>query len=132
MSDQQYPNLTELNSQLLSGSAALEKNEIEDLLVNVKNELNQVVENRQLEDSTNWVIWKSIFNGLLSSGLANKFMEEMNKDIFFSFGKYLVSSLNKQDEKIISIIHSYLNLFRYSPFLQKLMMKEDGMSSSII
>ena len=47
-------------------------------------------------------------------------MENMDKDLFFGFGEYLTSLSNQSNEKIVSIIHNYLNLFRNSTFLQKI------------
>jgi long-chain acyl-CoA synthetase len=120
MSRQINSTLAELNDKLLSGSAALEKNEIEDLLINIKNELKVVVKKQDIKDLDSREIWESIFNGLLSSELANHFMEGIDKDIFYSFGEYLTSFSNQSDEKIILIIHNYLNLLRNSSFLQKI------------
>ena len=64
--------------------------------------------------------WQNIFDGLFSSELANPFMENMDKDLFFSFGEYLASFSNEPSERIVSITHNYLNLFRNSSFLQKI------------
>ena len=120
MSDQLNPELKELNSKILSGSAALEKYEIEDLLIGLKKELNHFVENKQNIADSELENWASIFNGLFSSELANRFIEEMDKDLFYSFGEQLSSYLNQTDEKIVSVIHNYLNLFRNSKFLEKI------------
>ncbi len=120
MSDKLNPELKELNSKILSGSAALEKNEIEDLLIGLKKELNHFVEKKQNIADSELENWASIFNGLFSSELANRFIEEMDKDLFYSFGEQLSSYLNQTDEKIVSVIHNYLNLFRNSKFLEKI------------
>ena len=47
-------------------------------------------------------------------------MDNMDKDLFFSFGEYLGSFSNQSNNKIVSITHNYLNLFRNSSFLQKI------------
>jgi long-chain acyl-CoA synthetase len=120
MSDQQNTNLTELNSQLLSGSAALEKNEINDLLINLKIELNRFVEKKQNKVDSEPEIWGSILNGLFSSELAGRFMKEMDNDLFYSFGELLASLLMGGDKNIVSVVHNYLNLFRNSSFLEKI------------
>ncbi len=119
MINQKNSSVTKLKDQLLAGSASLEANEIENLIINLKIELSKLVEKRQLNNSDIQEIWKNIFNGLFSSELANPFMENMDKDLFFSFGEYLLS-LSDKNKKVISIIHDYLNLFRYSSFLQKI------------
>lgn len=119
MIDQKNSSIPELKDKLLAGSASLEANEIENLIINLKIELSQLVEKQQLNNSNLQEIWENIFNGLFSSELANSFMEEMDKDLFFALGEYLSSSPDK-NEKVISIIHNYINLFRYSSFLQKI------------
>ena len=98
----------------------LEKSEVEDLLINLRIELSRAVKENLLESEIEAENWQNIFNGLFSSELANSFMENMDKDLFFSFGEYLASFSNQSNEKIVSIIHNYLNLFRNSTFLQKI------------
>ncbi|MCU0344485.1 MAG: AMP-binding protein, partial [Ignavibacterium sp.] len=112
--------LAELNDKLLAGKAALEQNEIEDLIVNLRIELSRIIGINQLVNEQEAESWQNIFNGLFTSDLTNPFMENMDKDLFFSFGEHLGSFSNNPDERIISIIHSYLNLFRNSAFLQKI------------
>lgn len=120
MSEQLYSSLAELNDKLLAGKAALEQSEIDDLLVNLKIELNRAVSSNNLWYDVETDLWLNILNGLTSSELANAFMENMDKDLFFSFGDKLLSSENQSNEKIVLIIHNYLNLFRYSSFLKKI------------
>lgn len=120
MSNQSNSVLIELNDKLLAGKAALEQSEIDDLIINLRIELSRAVSSNQLTNEPEAEQWQNIFNGLLSSELANPFMENMDKDLFFTFGKHLASLSNQSNEKMVSIIHSYLNLFRYSSFLQKI------------
>ena len=120
MSNQHNSSLAELNDKLLAGKAALETNEIEDLLINLRIELSRAVKENLLESEIEAENWQNIFPGLFSSELANSFMENMDKDLLFSFGEYLTSLSNQSNEKIVSIIHNYLNLFRNSTFLQKI------------
>ncbi len=112
--------LTELNDKLLAGKAALEQNEIDDLLINLRIGLNRAVSEKHFASEVEIENWKSIFDGLFSSELANPFMENMDKDLFYSFGESLASNSNRTNEKIVSITHNYLNLFRNSSFLQKI------------
>ncbi len=120
MSNVSNSSLAELNEKLLAGKASLENNEIGDLLINLRIELSRAVSDKHLNSEDELKNWQNIFNGLFSSELANQFMESMDKDLFFSFGEYLNSLSNQSNEKIISIIHNFLNLFRYSSFLQKI------------
>lgn len=120
MSNQSNSSLTELNDKLLAGKAALEQSEIDDLIINLRIELSQVVNNNQLASEQDAELWQNIFDGLFSSELATQFMESMDKDLFFGFGEYLTLLSNSSNEKIVSITHNYLNLFRNSTFLQKI------------
>ncbi|MDP2364561.1 MAG: AMP-binding protein, partial [Ignavibacteria bacterium] len=120
MSNQTNSSLTELNDKLLAGKAALEQSEIDDLLINLRIELSRAVSEKHLNSDVEVEIWQNIFNGLFSSELANPFMVSMDKDLFFSFGEYLTSLSSQPNEKIVSIIHNHLNLFRNSTFLQKI------------
>ena len=120
MNIQSNSSLTELNEKLLAGKAALEQNEIDDLLINLRIGLNQAVSEKHFASEVEIENWKSIFDGLFSSELANPFMENIDKNLFYSFGEYIASNSNRADEKIVSITHNYLNLFRNTSFLQKI------------
>lgn len=120
MSEQINSALNELNEKLLAGKASLEVNEINDLIVNLQIELNRSIKDKQLGEESALSVWESIFNGLFSSELADLFMENVDKELFFAFGEYINSAASISNKKIDSIIQSYLNLFRNSLFLQKI------------
>ncbi len=120
MSTQSISSLSGINDKLLAGKAALENTEIEDLLLDLQTEFGRALNEKPLNNDAETGIWLSIFDGLFSSGLAGQFIEKMDKDLFFSFGDYLASLQPESDSRIVSIIHNYLNLFRYSSFLQKI------------
>ncbi len=120
MGNQPNSSLTELSDKLLAGKAALEQSEIDDLIINLRIELSRAVSSKQLTDEQDAEHWQNIFDGLFSSELATQFMDNMDKDLFFSFGEYLGSFSNQSKNNIVSITHNYLNLFRNSSFLQKI------------
>jgi len=120
MSNQSNSSLTDLNDKLLAGKASLEQSEIDDLIINLRIELSRAVSSKKLANEQDAEQWRNIFDGLFSSELANPFMENMDKDLLFGFGEYLTSLSNQSNEKIVSIIHNYLNLFRNSTFLRKI------------
>ena len=120
MSEQINSALNELNEKLLAGRASLEANEINDLVINLQIELNRSIKDKQLDQESDLEIWESIFNGLFSSELANLFMKNVDKDLFFALGEYLTSYSSISSKKTDSIIYNYLNLFRNSSFLQKI------------
>ncbi|HQJ45743.1 MAG TPA: AMP-binding protein, partial [Ignavibacteriaceae bacterium] len=96
------------------------QNEINDLINDLLIELNSVTKNNNLNQPVISEVWLSILNGLVAGGFSDDIMNSMDKDLFFDFGNYLASGLVNSNDKTDSIIHSYLNLFRYSSFLQKI------------
>lgn len=118
--DQSLSLLKELNEKLPGGKASLEQNEIDDLLNKLMIELNNDIKNNTLNQPEFSEVWQSILNGLTAVGISEDFMSNMDKDMFFEFGNYLASDSVSSNDKITAIIHSYLNFFRYSSFLQKI------------
>ena len=116
MNNQPSSSLTELNDKLQAGKASLENSEVDDLLINLRIEFSRAVSDKRLNSDVEAETWLNVFNGLFSSELANPLMENMDKDLFFAFGEYLISLSGQSSEKIIFIIHNYLNLFRNSVF----------------
>lgn len=120
MSNLPKSSLTDLNEKLLAGKAALEENEIPDLLDNIKIEMSRAISDNQFQSESNCEFWLSIFSALLSNELADSFMAKMDKELFFNFGIYLVSLKDESDKNIEPVVHNYLNLIRYSSFLQQI------------
>ena len=86
MINQTNASLTELNDKLLAGKAALEQSEIDDLLVNLKIELSRAVSDKDFALERESENWQKVFESLVNSELANPFMEEMEKDLFYTVG----------------------------------------------
>ena len=120
MTNKPNSSLIELSDKLLAGKAALEQSESDDLIINLRIELSRALSTNQLANEKDVECWQNIFKGLFSSELATLFMENMDKELFFGFGEFLASHSKQSNEKIVSIIHNYLNLFRNSAFLQKI------------
>ncbi len=118
--DLSLSSIKELNEKLLGGKASLEQNEINDLINDLLIELSTVIKKNNLNEPDISEVWLSILNGLIAGGFSDDIMNSMDKDLFFGFGDYLASDLVNSNDKTIPIIHSYLNLFRYSSFLQKI------------
>lgn len=112
--------LTEIREKVSAGRATLEKKEITDLIANIQIQLNYAIKNNHLNQSNELELWTEIFESLLTAEISNELMVEMDKELFYSFGEYLNSLSGNKNNKIRSIIHHYLNLFRVSSFLQKI------------
>ncbi len=69
------------------------------------------------EEQANAIL--KIFTAAAQPSFAKRFMGEVDKDVFFNFGEYLNSQLEKPTAKITGITHEYLNLFRYPSLLTR-------------
>jgi long-subunit acyl-CoA synthetase (AMP-forming)/predicted GNAT family acetyltransferase len=112
--------LTEILDKINAGKAALEQNETDDLFANLSIEINRTIKENFLNEDEEGKNWVSILNGLFETELANSFMKTIDKDLFFTFGEYLLKCFENKNKNIELVIHNYLNLFRYSSFLQKI------------
>ncbi len=111
--------LTEIRDKVFAGKASLEKNEVVDLINNLQIELSRATKEDHLNFQTELKQWEDIFSSLFSAEIADEFMSAVDKELFFSFGKYLNSLNFRENRSAVSVIHNYLNLFRVSAFLQK-------------
>lgn len=112
--------LTEIRDKVFAGKAALEKNEAAALIDNIQIELSLAVSKDHLNSENELNQWADIFASLFSAEIAEELMSSVDKDLFYSFGEYLNSLNVKDNNKAVSIIHNYLNIFRVSSFLQKI------------
>lgn len=120
MNNQSLSSLTGLKEKLLAGKASLEQYEIDDLVNNILIELSLVIKSSDLNQPEISETWQSILDSLTAGGISENFMSNMDKDLFFAFGEYLVSDNVSLNNKTASIMHGYLNLFRNSSFLKKI------------
>lgn len=120
MNSQIKSSLSEILEKINAGKAALEQNEIEDLLANFSIEINRLINNNVLANEDDSKIFSNILNGLFESDLANAFMSYADKQLFFQLGVNLLNQSDDKNEQLKSTIHNYLNLFRNSAFLQKI------------
>lgn len=120
MNNQLKSSLTEILGKINSGKAALEQNEIDDLFANLSIEINRVCKENSLTDAEESKAFLNILSGLFESELANDFMVMFDKDLFYQLGENLLKHSDDENKIITLIIHNYLNLFRYSSFLQKI------------
>jgi long-subunit acyl-CoA synthetase (AMP-forming)/predicted GNAT family acetyltransferase len=112
--------LTEIRDKVLAGRSALEQNEAEDLIKNLRTELSRAIKEQRFNFQLDLNEWADIFTSLFDAEIAEELMLKVDKDLFFTFGEYLNSLEMGNDNKVISIVHNYLNLFRVSGFLQKI------------
>ena len=102
---------SEIIEALSAGISSYSKETITGLISEIENEIINF-------NSSNIREWNSIFNLLIQNGFSEKFAEFISSTVYFDFGKSLIEK--EPEENLISLIHSYLDLFRHSQFLVKI------------
>ncbi|MCL6494129.1 MAG: GNAT family N-acetyltransferase [Ignavibacterium sp.] len=103
--------LKTLSEILLAGKSATEKEDY-------KNVISELIEFFKLYNNSGVIDsdFQNLLTHLIGSGFDKDLMNEITVDLFYSIGDNLLSS----DGANQIIIHSYLNLFRYSEFLKRI------------
>ncbi|MEJ2103095.1 MAG: AMP-binding protein [Ignavibacteriaceae bacterium] len=91
---EELESLTETLKQISSGERSLNSNEAESLL--------------------------RILIAAAKPDFAKKFMEEIDTEVYFSFGVFLNEQLTKSTKTFVKITQEYLNLFRFSSLLKRI------------
>ncbi len=100
-----------------AGKASIDKNEVDEFLVSFNSILEQLCDNGNIEDKIIQDELESIFNQIVPSKFASELADKLEPDTYFKFGILLQNSGYNISP---SIIHGYLNLFRFSSFLIKI------------
>jgi len=115
--------ISDLKEKFFSGRSALEEEQVKLLYKEFQSVIKNIPDNDLLSSDTDLVIELiEIFQSVVPGEFTNSLMECFDKEIYFSFGNYLLS--NTDNEKINSLIHEYLNLFRFSSFLKRIYEEE--------
>jgi len=108
---------TDFLNSLLGGKASLDDEKIKSLNEDFKFILEDALKNNFLEKEIEVEIVTKIFAAIIPSQLTPYFMKEIPTQLFYDFGVYLV---NNSRNNIFEIIHNYLDVFRYSEFLERI------------
>lgn len=115
--------LVSLRDKLSAGKTAYDKNELDLLAIQFDSILNSVVNHVTNEIDNELVIQlNEIFHLILVSGFSRDFSNTRDKEIYFLFGVMLEKSLSLKPDNLEykNLTYSYLDLFRFSSFLQKI------------
>jgi len=107
--------LNELNERLLAGKVSIESNEIDFVIGQLIGSFNSFI-NSELSETD----FEKLLSNLTGSGFDKDLMNQIPADLFYSIGERLSDTIQINHSTIQSIIHSYLNLFRYSEFLKRI------------
>ena len=115
--------VSDLKEKFFSGRSALEEEQVKLLYDELQSVIKNISDNDFLSSDTGLVIeLTEILKSVVPGEFANSMMESFDKEIFFGFGNYLLANADK--EKTGSLIHEYLNLFRFSSFLKRIYEEE--------
>ena len=122
--EQQHEAL-KIKGQLFAGKSALEKDELEHLLLAFEEKLKEIYETDSFSKGQHLIqLWEEIFSSVFSAQVAHQLMRKINPQTYYQFGNYILEKLTdttKQDYTILKpLAHSFLNLFRLSEFLTKI------------
>ena len=115
--------VSDLKEKFFSGRSALEEEQVKLLYKELQSVIKNISDNDLLSTDTGLVTeLTEICKSVVPGEFANQLMESFDKEIFFRFGNYLL--VNADKERIHSLIHEYLNLFRFSSFLKRIYEEE--------
>ena len=117
--------ILDIRDRIFAGDSALEQKERLLLIGKFNHELRKIVDENIFEKFTDIIsIWEEIFNSAVSSNLGYSLSEELNPDVMFDFGKYLLNCrknlISDAIPNLNKLIHGYLDIFRLSEFLVKI------------
>lgn len=112
-------NIFSITEKFLAGLTSLGKKDITEQLENFTETLKQIPEEkRNLRNDEAEALLK-IFIAAAKPDFAKQFMNEIDEEVYFSFGTFLNEQL-KKGEKLEKLTHEYLNLFRFPSLLRRI------------
>jgi long-subunit acyl-CoA synthetase (AMP-forming)/GNAT superfamily N-acetyltransferase len=119
------PEISKIREQIFAGKAALEKDELEPLLLSFEEKLKEIYETDSFGKDQHLIqIWEGIFSSVFPARLAPDLMHKIGTEIYYNFGNYLLKKLaetQKPDYNYLkNLTHSFLNLFRFSELLTRI------------
>ncbi len=102
---------------LLGGRASIEEEKVESVYADFSIIIKEAMDNNFVQSEPDLEVLKNIFEAVIPSQLVRELMKEISTDLYYDFGIYLKESCNGKADQII---HSYLDLFRYSEFLERI------------
>ncbi len=110
--------LSQIISTLLAGKGSVSEEETKELTQLFDECLNEIINTNSFAVKEIPPKISQIFLNLFPSNFYKIFSSEINKEIYFNFGRYLLST--SQSETINQIIYDYLDLFRLPGFLTRI------------
>lgn len=111
--------------KIQTGSEGLSEEERLQLFSHINTVLEQIFSKDQFKLHREIVpIWHEIFESAAINKLIRKLAANIDAEIFFSFGQYLMKKTSSADRdlknSLFKLMHSYLDVFRHPEFLQRI------------
>ena len=113
-------NIISIADKFITGLASFGEKDVSEQLDTLAETLKIIpLEKRSLSKDESEALLK-IFIVAAQPAFAKQFMGEVDKEVYYQFGKYLLDETEKHNKNIKPLIHEYLNLFRFSALLRRI------------
>jgi long-subunit acyl-CoA synthetase (AMP-forming)/ribosomal protein S18 acetylase RimI-like enzyme len=112
-------NIFSIAEKFISGIAPFGEKDISEQLDSFAETLRQIPFEKRSLSSDEAEALHRIFIAAAQPSFAKQFMDEIDVEVYFSFGNLLNGQLTK-NEKLEKLTHEYLNLFRFSTLLRRI------------
>jgi len=112
-------NIFSIADKFITGLTSFGKKDVSEQLDSFAETLRQIpLEKRSLTKEESDALLR-IFIAAAKPAFAKQFMNEIDTDVYFSFGKFLNEQLDK-NSSVKNLTHEYLNLFRFPSLLRRI------------
>ncbi len=116
-------NIFSVADKFITGLTSFGKKDVSEQLESLAETLRQIPEEKRSLTKEESDALLRIFIAAAKPAFAKQFMNEIDKEVYFSFGKFLKEQLEKNSNTKI-IIHEYLNFFRFPSLLRRIYTEE--------
>ncbi len=112
-------NIISVAEKFITGLTSFGKKDISEQLNTLAETLKQIPQQKRSLSGDESEALLNIFIAAAQPAFAKRFMHEVDKEVYFSFGTFLNEQLTKS-ENAERLVHEYLNLFRFSSLLRRI------------
>jgi len=113
-------NIFSITEKFISGLTSFGKKDVSEQLESFAETLKQIPEEKRSLRNDEAEALLKIFIAAAKPAFAKQFMNEIDPEVYFSFGSFLNVQLKIDDDTIKKITHEYLNLFRFPSLLRRI------------
>lgn len=113
-------NIFSIADKFITGSTSFGKKDVSEQLESFAETLKQIPEEKRSLRYDEAEALLKIFIAAAKPAFAKQFMNDINPEVYYSFGSFLNTHLKNPDDTIEKLTHEYLNLFRFPSLLRKI------------